>query len=272
MNPLEEYYGILGLKPNASPQEIKQAYRNLVKNWHPDYFISDPELKQQAEEKIKLINQAYKVLKSIHINGTIASSAEIAITKINPEFFYKQGVINAEQEQYSEAIEDFSRAISLNPNYIEAYQYRGFLREKLGFKNAAESDFQTVYKLKLTELVRKQASSPSPSTNPSPCQQTSSSPVTSTSSSKPSSYKKNKIDADLQNCLAQQPKQIFAANKKSTKELASELLELLNYNSIKAEELLIEIFSEYPHKSIDWYYEQAIIKVIKNKSPKKRIN
>jgi hypothetical protein len=59
---LERYYLVLGLRPGASPDEIRQAYRNLVKVWHPDR-VSEDRLKQKAEEKLKEINEAYKRLR-----------------------------------------------------------------------------------------------------------------------------------------------------------------------------------------------------------------
>lgn len=43
-------YNILGLKPGASHEDMKQAYRKLVKTWHPDCF-PDQKHKQEAEEK-----------------------------------------------------------------------------------------------------------------------------------------------------------------------------------------------------------------------------
>ena len=33
---MKNYYSILGVREGASPQEIKSAYRNLMKKWHPD--------------------------------------------------------------------------------------------------------------------------------------------------------------------------------------------------------------------------------------------
>lgn len=57
---MEKYYRILDLPPNASEQEVKQAYRELVKVWHPDRFTHDIKLQRRAEEKLKIINDAYQ--------------------------------------------------------------------------------------------------------------------------------------------------------------------------------------------------------------------
>ncbi|MDF5707788.1 MAG: dynamin family protein [Nostoc sp. S4] len=55
-------YSILELQPNASLTELKQAYRTLVKKWHPDLFVGKPELQKQAQEKMHLVNEAYAIL------------------------------------------------------------------------------------------------------------------------------------------------------------------------------------------------------------------
>ncbi|MFW9257995.1 dynamin family protein [Nostoc sp. CALU 546] len=55
-------YSILGLQTNASLAEVKQAYRTLVKKWHPDLFVNQPQLQKQAQEKMHLVNEAYTIL------------------------------------------------------------------------------------------------------------------------------------------------------------------------------------------------------------------
>jgi len=60
---MEKYFEILGLKPGASQKEIKAAYRDLARVWHPDRFSSDPRLQAKAQEKLKEINEAYEKLR-----------------------------------------------------------------------------------------------------------------------------------------------------------------------------------------------------------------
>ncbi|MGD0681237.1 MAG: J domain-containing protein [Terracidiphilus sp.] len=55
---------LLGVAMDASEDEIKAAYRLLVKVWHPDRFPGDPKLKEAAENKLKEINSAYVFLTS----------------------------------------------------------------------------------------------------------------------------------------------------------------------------------------------------------------
>lgn len=56
-------YAVLGVSRNATDQEIKAAYRELAKKYHPDNFVGNP-LADQASEKMKEINAAYDQIKS----------------------------------------------------------------------------------------------------------------------------------------------------------------------------------------------------------------
>src|SRR5437870_908088 len=54
----KDYYDILGVKKNATEEEIKKAYRSLAKKYHPDKNKGNKE----AENKFKEISEAYAVL------------------------------------------------------------------------------------------------------------------------------------------------------------------------------------------------------------------
>ena len=54
------YYKILEVDKNASPEVLEKAYKTLVKKYHPD--LQESSMKKEAEEKIKLINEAYEML------------------------------------------------------------------------------------------------------------------------------------------------------------------------------------------------------------------
>ena len=57
-DPTKEYYEILGLHPEATPEEIRKAYRKLALHYHPDRNRGDA----TAEERFKAISEAYGVL------------------------------------------------------------------------------------------------------------------------------------------------------------------------------------------------------------------
>ena len=61
---IERCFEILELDRGASPDEVKQAYKDIVNVWHPDRFSNNPRLKQKAGEKLKEVNVAYETLKS----------------------------------------------------------------------------------------------------------------------------------------------------------------------------------------------------------------
>jgi TonB family protein len=53
---------ILEIEPGASLEEIRQAYRDQTKVWHPDRFSNDIRLQKKAEDRLKQINLAYQRL------------------------------------------------------------------------------------------------------------------------------------------------------------------------------------------------------------------
>ncbi|MEQ1885806.1 MAG: DnaJ domain-containing protein [Bryobacteraceae bacterium] len=63
INP-ERSLEILQLKPGASPAEIRQAYLDLVQVWHPDRFVGNERMHRRAEEKLRELNEAYRLLES----------------------------------------------------------------------------------------------------------------------------------------------------------------------------------------------------------------
>ncbi|MEA5515045.1 dynamin family protein [Nodularia sp. UHCC 0506] len=55
-------YRILGLQPTASFSEVKKTYKTLVKKWHPDLFVNQPQMQKKAEGNMRLVNEAYNTL------------------------------------------------------------------------------------------------------------------------------------------------------------------------------------------------------------------
>ena len=61
-------YKVLGVSPNATDDEIKQAYRELARKYHPDKY-RDSDLSDLAEEKMKEINAAYEEIQRLRKQG-----------------------------------------------------------------------------------------------------------------------------------------------------------------------------------------------------------
>ncbi len=73
---MKDPYSILGVSRNATDEEIKKAYRNLAKKYHPDNYAGSA-MAEAAEERMKEINEAYDAIqkeKSGGYGGTAGGS------------------------------------------------------------------------------------------------------------------------------------------------------------------------------------------------------
>ncbi|KAL8254569.1 hypothetical protein R6Q59_032790 [Mikania micrantha] len=62
-----DYYKVLGLSPNATKDEIKEAFRNIAKKFHPDKHSSSPKsVRDGATVRFKQASEAYEVLVDDH--------------------------------------------------------------------------------------------------------------------------------------------------------------------------------------------------------------
>lgn len=84
MKSVKQCLEILGVNPNTTPDQIKVAYRDLVRVWHPDRFVHDKRLQQKAEEKLKEINDAYEQLQSAFAHAESRQAQASATSEIKP--------------------------------------------------------------------------------------------------------------------------------------------------------------------------------------------
>ena len=65
---MRDPYSVLGVNSNASDDEIKKAYRELARKYHPDSYQNNP-LADLAEEKMKEVNEAYDAIMKMRSGG-----------------------------------------------------------------------------------------------------------------------------------------------------------------------------------------------------------
>ena len=70
---MRDPYEVLGVTSSASDEEIKKAYRNLARKYHPDNYHDNP-LADLAQERMKEINEAYEAVQNIR-KGKAAGGA-----------------------------------------------------------------------------------------------------------------------------------------------------------------------------------------------------
>lgn len=70
---MKDPYSVLGIPRNATDDEVKQAYRELARKYHPDAFSDNP-LSDLAEEKMQEINDAYDTIMNSRKGGGKKSS------------------------------------------------------------------------------------------------------------------------------------------------------------------------------------------------------
>lgn len=143
MNP----YEVLGVSESASPEEIKKAYRELAKKYHPDKYVDNP-LADLAAEKLKEINQAYDMISKGSYNGSSqrnsysgsgngaagfsavrqyinmgryieAENILDSLSERNGEWYYLKGRIALGRGWYSQARQYFQTAVNMSPNNSE---------------------------------------------------------------------------------------------------------------------------------------------------------
>lgn len=153
-------YKVLGVSPNATDEQIKAAYRELAKKYHPDHYANNP-LADLAQEKMQEINQAYDAIQAQRraganssgqqyssssaggyssgasqfadirrlINlGRIAQAQElldgVAMANRDAEWHFLRGSIYYSRGWLDDALQSFQKACAMNPQnpeYAAAY-------------------------------------------------------------------------------------------------------------------------------------------------------
>jgi hypothetical protein len=133
---LSKHYATLGVRSDATPEEVKQAYRDLAKVWHPDRFDGgDTRLKLKAEEQLKVINEAHDriqrfqlTLKQDNINGSEPSPASRQTTvgettEHHPSHATSSDEIKVEMQEHAHKVptdEELIEAIDATRRRVDA--------------------------------------------------------------------------------------------------------------------------------------------------------
>lgn len=158
-------YEVLGIRENASEAEVKEAYRQLVKKYHPDKYQNNP-LADLAEEKLREVNEAYDYImkngnnfggssysggsyrrdpqfdairREIDANNLGAAEAMLdRISYKNAEWIFLSGMISYKKGWYDDALSKIQQSVNMEPNNQE---YRRALNAMVnmnsGYRNAA---------------------------------------------------------------------------------------------------------------------------------------
>ena len=115
---------VMGVRPGSSRHEIRMAYRALAREWHPDRIVGDERKRREAEERLRAINRAYRMLtaRQTEDNGARAGSRP-ARPGYDPGSWVQSA---AEYGRTAESLEDdhafYTRALDLHFRGMEAFR------------------------------------------------------------------------------------------------------------------------------------------------------
>lgn len=115
-------YQVLNVTPNASNDEIKKAYRDLSRKYHPDSYVDNP-LSGLAEEKFKEVQEAYEQIMNERENGSYGNNQ------------YHYGTSSYGQSSNSDHADGDSQELNDVYQLINARRYNEALQALSGIAN-----------------------------------------------------------------------------------------------------------------------------------------
>ena len=148
--PELDYYQILGVSRQTPEAEIKKAYFQLARKFHPDLFGRGvtPEIKAQIEELFDYITKSYRVLTSKDEKPSVATKSTAVIRdddkdkSKNAEIRFRQGKTLMSQGRFEEAVMFLEQAVRFNDTKGDYYLLLAMAESKvIALGKKAERDF-----------------------------------------------------------------------------------------------------------------------------------
>ncbi len=143
-------YKILGVSETATDAQVKDAYRELAKKYHPDTYANNP-LSDLAEEKMKEINEAYDTIMNMRRTGSSYSGGSTGYTGsaqsgygTSSQFADIRRLINSNRTIEAEDLLD---GIPQSGRDAEWHFLKGSIQYKKGYLDDAYVHFSTACRL-----------------------------------------------------------------------------------------------------------------------------
>ena len=138
---MKDPYSVLGINKNATEEEVKNAYRELARKYHPDNYVENP-LSDLAAEKMKEINEAYDTIINSRRSGK--SSQDNSSYNSSTSFPEVRSLIN--QGRLEQALEVLDGVPPQSRN-AEWYFLNGTVLYRRGWFDQAYTSFATASRM-----------------------------------------------------------------------------------------------------------------------------